>query len=145
MTPRWIGAVGLVVAVVLAGCAREAPPGHGHDARTGFPYGVYGKDMDDAELGRIRLEWVFGPDGRWAEVPIALDGQPQLAPVVRGTYTVDGEEVTIATSWPAGWGTSTHRWRLDREDLWTAFVSSDVPGDAGWFATLDQQPWRPLP
>ena len=61
----------------------------------------------------------------------------------RGRYAVDGDHVTIATDFPPGLGTSVHTWRVEGEDLWTTFVSSDLPDDAAWFAELDRQPWRP--
>jgi hypothetical protein len=138
-------AFAIAVAFGVAACASDSPPSHGTDPASGFPRGVYAKEIDEPELGRIRLEWVFAPDGRWAEVPVPLDGQPQRAPVARGTYRVDGDAVTVAISWPPGWGTSTHRWRLDGDALWTTFVRSDVDGDAAWFGSMDIKPWRPVP
>ena len=139
-------ALGAIVAsVILAACAGASEPPSGTDPATGFPYGVFSKEVTDPDLGRVRLDWVFGPDGRWAEVPIPLDGQPQRSPVVRGTVAVDGDTLTIATGWPPDWGTSQHRWWVEGEDLWTAFRGSDVPGDAGWFAGLDARPWMPAP
>jgi len=135
--------VALAIGLVAAGCVGAAQPARGTDPATRFPYGAYAKEITDPQLGRVRIDWVFGPDGRWAEIQIPLDGQPQGGPVVRGTYTVQGDTLTIATSWPPDWGTSSHRWRVDGDELWTAFVSSDVPDDAGWFAELGSQPWRP--
>lgn len=137
--------VAIALAIVVAGCATGTPPAHGIDPSTGFPRGVFRKETTDPEVGHIRIEWVFGDDGRWAELPIPLDGQPQKGAVVRGTYAVDGDLVTIATDWPPGWGTSTHQWRMDGDALWTAFVSSDVDGDAEYFESIDSQPWRPVP
>ncbi len=136
-------AIAGILLVAVAACGGTAPA-RGSDPATGFPRGVFSKEFDDPESGRVRLDWIFGPDGRWAEVPIPLDGQRQPSPVVRGTYVVEGDTVTIATTWPDGWGTSQHRWRLDGGDLWTVFVASDVPEDADWFAPLDTQPWRPV-
>ena len=135
--------VSAIASLALSGCVAASAPPSGRDAATGFPFGVYSKEMTDPDLGRVRLDWIFGPDGRWAEVPIPLDGQPQRSPVVRGTYRVEGDLVTIATTWPPRWGTSEHRWWVDGDDLWTAFRASDVPGDAAWFAGLDSRPWRP--
>ena len=134
-----------VLALALAACVAPAPPPSGVDPATGFPFGAYGKEIADPSLGRTRIDWTFGPDGRWAEVPIPLDGQRQPSPVVRGTYEVVGDELVVATTWPEGWGTSRHRWRTDGDDLWTVFLSSDIPEDADWFSMLDSQPWRPLP
>ena len=142
------GGVPIVVAALalaLAACVAPDPPASGVDPETGFPFGAYGKEIADPSLGRMRVDWVFGPDGRWAEVPIPLDGQRQPSPVVRGTWEVQGDELVVATTWPEGWGTSRHRWRADGDDLWTVFLSSDVPEDADWFSMLDTRPWRPLP
>jgi hypothetical protein len=59
------------------------------------------------------LVWVFEPDGRYAEVPFALDGQTLKAPTVRGSYSDDGEIETLANDYPPNWGTSRHGWRMD--------------------------------
>jgi hypothetical protein len=139
-----IALLGATAVLVLA-CGSAPAPSRGVDPATGFPLGAFSKEFMDPELGRMRIDWVFAADGRWAEVPFPLDGQPQRAPVVRGTYRVDGDALTVATEWPPGWGTSRHRWRLDGDDLWTSFESSDVAADADWFATLDTRPWQPAP
>lgn len=132
------------LAVVVAACATGSPPASGIDASTGFPRGVFSKETTASDVGHVRIEWVFDADGRWAEVPIPLDGQPQRAPVVRGRYDVVGDQVTITTDWPPDWGTSTHRWRMDGDALWTVFLESDVAGDAEYFSSIDSQPWRPV-
>jgi hypothetical protein len=141
--------VGLVVAsaVLVTGCgaSAEATRSPASSSAAGFPIGAFSKEIADQELGRVRLVWTFGADGRWSEVPIALDGQTLKAPVVRGRYAVDGDSVTIATEYPPDWGTSRHRWRMDRGALWTAFIESDNPGDEDWFASLDTLPWTPYP
>lgn len=142
---QFVAALVGCLAIGITACSTETPPSYALDPATGFPTGVFAKEFDDPDLGPMRIEWVFGTDGRWAEIPIALAGQPQRAPVARGTYRVDGDEVTVSTTWPPGWGTSTHRWRLDGDDLWTAFLASDVEADADWFSMLDVQPWRPRP
>jgi hypothetical protein len=139
---RAIVAATLSIASLGACVPSGTPPVAGVDPTSGFPTGTFAKDIVDPPMGRVRLHWVFGPDGRWAEVPEALDGQALPAPPVRGTYRVDGDLVTIATDFPAGWGTSSHRWRLDGDELWTTFESSDNPDDEGWFAMLDATPWR---
>jgi hypothetical protein len=95
-------------------------------------------------LGRVRLVWTFAPDGRWVEVPFALDGQAAPMTPVRGTWTTDGDTLTIATDWPPDSGTSTHHWRLDGDRLWTVFVSSDLAADRDWFPRWDGQPWVPV-
>jgi hypothetical protein len=92
----------------------------------------------------MRLVWTFAADGRWVEVPFALDGQAAPMTPVRGRWSTDGDALTITTDWPPDWGTSTHRWRLDGERLWTVFVSSDVPDDQDWFPQWDSQPWVPV-
>lgn len=140
-TYRIVAAMGL--AITLAACAESPAPESGMDPTTRFPLGVYSRIIERPETGRMRLDWVFGPDGRWAEIPIALDGQTQSAPVVRGTYRVDGDMLTIATTWPPHWGTSQHRWRMDGDALRTVFVASDIPEDADWFTSMDSTPWRP--
>ena len=141
--------LGLVVAsaVILTACGASAdatrPPAS--TSASGFPIGAFSKEISDQELGHVRLVWTFDADGRWSEVPIALDGQALKAPVVRGRYTVDGETLTIATEYPPDWGTSRHSWRMDGGVLSTAFIQSDNPGDEDWFASLDARPWTPYP
>ena len=134
----------VAVALVVAACGTAARVPSARQATTsGFPAGAFAKEMEDAELGHVRLVWRFEPDGRWAEIPLALDGQKLRAPVVRGTYVVDGDEVTLATEYPPGWGTSQHGWRLDGDQLWTFFMESDVPDDKEWYQSLDSRPWVP--
>jgi len=141
-----LGGILLATGVLVSGCATPAPTGSDHAiGPSGFPLGTYSKEISDHDLGRVRLVWVFEPDGRYAEVPIALDGQTLKAPTVRGTYSVDGETVTIATDYPPNWGTSRHGWRTDGDRLWTVFIESDVPEDKAWFEGLDGRPWTPYP
>jgi hypothetical protein len=136
----------LAIGALTAGCAASAPGPSDHPvAPSGFPLGTFSKELNDPELGRVRLVWDFEPDGRYAEIPMALDGQTLKAPTVRGRYSVDGSDVTIATDYPADWGTSRHAWRMDGDVLWTVFLESDVPEDKDWFEALDSQPWTPYP
>jgi hypothetical protein len=114
------------------------------DPGSGFPLGSFAKELQDPEAGRVRLVWTFEPDGGYAEIPFALDGQTLDWPPIRGTWAANRETVTVATTYPPGWGTSTHGWRLDRDELWTYLVGSDNPEDADWFTTLDTRPWLPL-
>jgi hypothetical protein len=135
--------LGLGLAVVVTACsATQTPSGHQVTA-SGFPSGAFAKEVVDPELGRVRLVWRFEPDGRWAEIPLALDGQTLRMPTVRGSWVADAETVTVATDYPPGWGTSTHGWRLDGDRLWTFFKDSDVPDDKEWFESLDSRPWVP--
>ena len=134
--------------MTVASCGAPVAPSSRGDATaanpataSGFPLGSFAKEVQDPELGRIRLAWTFEEDGRWAEVPFALEGQSLNVPAMRGTYTVEGDTVTLATEFPPGWGTSQHTWRLDGDRLWTSFVSSTNPDDADWFKTLDDRPW----
>ncbi len=135
-------------AMVVTGCATPVAP----TTRTGaasadpvtassFPIGSFAKEIDDPDLGRIRLVWTFEDGGRWAEVPFALEGQSLDVPAVRGTYTIEGDTVTLATEFPAGWGASQHTWRLEGDRLWTSFISSTNPDDTDWFRALDDSPW----
>jgi hypothetical protein len=140
--------VGIVLAtgVVLAGCTTPKPAPSDHPiGSSGFPLGTFSKELSDPELGRVRLVWDFEPDGRYAEIPFALDGQTLRAPTVRGTYVVEGETLTIATDYPPDWGTSRHGWRMDGDQLWTSFIESDIPDDKDWFEALDSRPWTPYP
>jgi hypothetical protein len=114
------------------------------NGQSGFPLGSFAKAFREPEQGHIRLIWTFGEDGRWTEVPVALDGQTIMAPPIRGRYSVTGDEVTIEVTWPPDWGTSRHTWRWTGDGLWTAFESSTAPADADWFALLDTQPWTPV-
>ncbi len=136
--------IALVVVLVIAACVGGTAPARGTDPASGFPFGAYTQEITNPDLGHVRIDWVFGPDGRFAEIQIPLDGQPQRGPAVRGTYTVAGDTLTIATSWPPDWGTSEHRWRIDGDALWTVFVSSDIPDDTDWFTELGTRPWKPV-
>ena len=135
-------AICLVVAAMLAACStRVAGPPDPTIAASGFPVGSYFKDFIEPEFGPTRIAWTFEPDGSWAE--ILLEGAPIGVPPIRGTYTVSGEEVTMATEYPPNFGTSRHAWRFVDGRLWTTYRSSDNPEDAGWFAMLDPLPWIP--
>src|SRR3954469_13035600 len=93
-----VGVMLLATVVLAVGCGASAPARGDHAAGpSGFPLGTYSKELSHPELGRVRLVWDFEPDGRYAEVPLALDGQTLKVPTVRGRYTVDGSTVTIAT------------------------------------------------
>jgi hypothetical protein len=141
-----LGGIVLATGVLVAACGSSAPPPSDHAVgASGFPLGTFSKELSDPELGRVRLVWDFEPDGRYAEIPLALDGQTMKAPTVRGRYTVDGETVMIATDYPPDWGTSRHGWRMDGDVLWTVFLESDVPDDKDWFEALDSRPWTPYP
>ena len=138
-------------AMVVTGCGapvapttRTGAPSANPVTPSGFPLGSFAKEFQDPELGSIRLVWTFEEGGRWAEVPFALEGQSLNVPAVRGTFTVDGDTVTLATEFPPGWGTSHHNWRLEGDRLWTSFISSTNPDDADWFRTLDDHPWVPI-
>lgn len=124
-----------------AGCAASGPATTGPPPPPGFPVGVYAKAFQDPVLGRMQINWVFDPSGRWAEVPISLDNHTMEAGVIRGTFIVDGQVVTIASEYPPEIGTSIHRWRVDGNHLWTTFESSNNPDDEEWFAMLDPTPW----
>jgi len=143
-----VGLVALMaVTASLTGCATGTPTGPANGSfapSSGLPLGSFAKELRDPHAGRVRLVWTFEPDGRWAEIPLALDGQAIDLPPIRGTWTADGETVTIATTHPPGIGTSTHRWRRDRDEMWTWFVASDNPEDQEWFENLDSQPWVPF-
>ncbi len=152
--PRWFSGFARTVlltgaaAVVVAGCGTPVAPATRTGAASedpvtpsGFPLGSFAKEVQDPELGSIRLVWTFEEDGRWAEVPFALEGQNLDVPAVRGTYEVEGDTVTLATDFPPGWGTSDHTWRLEGDRLWTSFISSTNPDDADWFRALDASPW----
>ena len=135
-------AIGLFVAAVLAGCAARTPGAPDPTiAASGFPIGTYVKDFIEPQHGPTRIAWTFEPDGSWAEIP--LEGAPIGVPPIRGTYTISGDVVTIATEYPPGLGTSSHAWRSVDGRLWTTYRSSDNPEDAGWFAMLDPIPWTP--
>ena len=45
------------------------------DRAVGFPLGTFAKEISDPDLGHVRLVWTFEPDGRYAEIPFALDGR----------------------------------------------------------------------
>jgi hypothetical protein len=138
--------IALVAGILAASCASTRVASSEHPiAASGFPLGSFAKEVRLPDLGHIRLVWTFEPDGRYAEIPFALDGQTLLAPTVRGTYAVDDGTVTIATDYPPDWGTSRHGWRMDGDRLWTFFMDSDVPDDKDWFEGLDSQPWTPYP
>jgi len=135
--------IGLIVVALLAGCSeRVQGPPDPTIAESGFPVGSFVKDFVEPQLGTTRIAWTFDPDGSWAEIP--LEGAPIGVPPIRGTYTVSGDVVTLATEYPPDFGTSRHAWRFANGLLWTTYRSSDNPEDAGWFAMLDPIPWIPL-
>lgn len=138
----WVATLVTVLAIV-AGCAGTSRSGavQGSDPVSGFPLGAFAKEIDDPS-GRVRIVWTFEPDGRFAEIPQALDGQRLDWPAVRGTWTADADALTIVASFPQDYGTMRHGWRVDGDQLWTFLISSDNPADKEWFATLDTQPWR---
>lgn len=141
---RYVGVVVACFVAVAQGCGPAPAPITDGIGAQGFPVGTFTKDREDYVLGRVRIAWTFGPDGRWTEVPFALEGQTLNVPAVRGTYSVDGAILTIATNYPPEWGTSRHVWQMIAGRLWTTFVSSNVPGDAEWFDELDISPWIPV-
>ena len=141
-----LGRILIATGVLVAGCTGSAPTPRDHPlGPSGFPLGTFSKELSGPELGHVRLVWDFEPDGRYAEIPFALDGQTVRTPTIRGTYVVDGDTVTIATEYPPDWGTSRHAWRMDGDVLWTVFLESDVPDDKDWFEGLDSRPWTPYP
>jgi hypothetical protein len=133
------------MATAMVGCGASAvPPARGVDPATGFPFGRFAKEIEDPAGGRVRLVWAFEPDGRYAEIPFALDGQSLPFPTVRGTWTADATSLTIAVDHPAQLSDTVHGWRRDGDALWTYLISSNDPADVEWFGDLDVQPWRPF-
>ena len=142
MSTRRLTLAAAVLAIV--GCGGGSTPAPSGVTDEGFPLGSFVKELDDPEVGgRIRIVWTFTGDGRFTEVPLALDGQRLDALPVRGTFTAAADAVTIATNYPPGMGTSTHGWRLDGDRLWTFLLESSNPDDAEWFEDLDSRPWEP--
>jgi hypothetical protein len=140
-------AIGLAIvafATAIAGCGATAPPSRGADAASGFPLGRFAKEIDDPEGGRVRLVWAFEPDGRYAEIPFALDGQAMRFPTVRGTWIADASTLSLDIAYPPELADSRHGWRRDGDLLWTYLISSADPADVDWFGELDVQPWRPI-
>ena len=137
----WLAAT--AAAILIAACAVPAGSPPSGTTSAGFPLGSYSKVLDDPDLGRSLIVWTFTADGRFTEVPIALDGQRLEAFPIRGTFTADAETVTVATNYPPGMGTSTHGWRRDGDRLWTFLVDSTNPEDMEWFEALDSRPWEP--
>lgn len=134
----------LVIALLAAGCAGEAATSPDPAiVASGFPVGTYTKRFVEPTYGPTVTAWTFAADGRWAEIPV--EGAPVGAKPIRGTFRVDGDILTFVTNYPPGFGTSRHAWRLEGEDLWTTFLSSDNEGDAGWFAMIDPIPWTRQP
>jgi hypothetical protein len=132
------------LAIAAAACAGETSGSPDPAiAASGFPVGTFTKRFVEPIYGPSTLAWTFAPDGRWAEVP--LDGAPVGARPVRGTFQVDGEILTIVTNYPPGFGSSRHTWRIEGDELWTEFRSSEFEGDAEWFAMLDPIPWTRQP
>jgi hypothetical protein len=135
----------LAIVVGITACAAgDSPPAAGVRP-DGFPTGVFSKTFDDPMFGPMRLSWVFDANGDWAEVPEATTGQTIETGPARGHYTVDGDLLSITVDAPAVWGDHRHRWRLDGNELITAYEDSELPEDAEWFAMLDRQPWVRVP
>jgi hypothetical protein len=94
-------------------------------------------------LGKRKHREFVQASGEMSDEEFARFIRDAYALMVR--YSVDGSDVTIATDYPADWGTSRHAWRMDGDVLWTVFLESDVPEDKDWFEALDSQPWTPYP
>jgi hypothetical protein len=133
----------VAIAFIVAGCAGSTSPAPTGTTTAGFPLGSYAKEVDDPVVGRTRIVWTFTADGRFTEVPLALDGQRLDAYPIRGTFTAEDETVTIVATFPPDMGTSTHGWRRDGDRLWTFLIESDNPDDKAWFEGLDTRPWEP--
>lgn len=141
---RSAGWLVVLAVALLAGCGGSPRPSAatGVDPVSGFPLGHYAKEITDPVFGRVRIAWTFEPDGRFAEIPLALDGQALPWPAIRGTWTADRDAVTIDASYPEDVATTRHGWRRDGDALWTFFLGSDNPDDVDWFTALDIQPWK---
>ena len=152
MRPSWIRRAGrgsrLVVlaaaTLLVTGCGASSAPAPGGVSAAGFPLGSFEKQVDDPAVGPTRMVWTFTADGQYTEIQLAVDGQRVDIVPIRGTFTADGDSVTIATSYPPGMGTSTHGWRRDGDRLWTFLIESDNPDDKDWFEALDSRPWTPF-
>jgi len=144
--PLAIGLATALVVIAVGSCGPTArfPPPPGSDPASGFPLGRFAKEIDDPVSGRVRLVWAFEPDGRYAEIPFALDGQAMRFPTIRGTWAADAAELAIHVTDPPGISSTRHGWRRDGDLLWTHLISSDDPEDTDWFGALDVQPWRPV-
>lgn len=144
MRGRGVTAVFLVIALVC-GCAGVFGSPAPRDATVeGFPLGAVAKDLEDPAFGRFRLIWIFQGDGRWAEVPVALDGQTLPLRPVRGTFVLDGTTLTLAPDFPPGLAPSRHAWEVTAASLRTTFASG-APEDEDWFlSVVDGAPWRPV-
>jgi hypothetical protein len=138
---RWL--VLAAAGLLMASCGGPSASAPGGTTAAGFPLGSFEKRVDDPMVGPTRMIWTFTPDGRYTEIQLALDGQRVDAVPILGTFTADGDSVTIATSYPPGMGTSTHGWRRDGDQLWTFLIESDNPDDKDWFETIDSRPWTP--
>ncbi|MEO6206899.1 MAG: hypothetical protein ABIP77_02945 [Candidatus Limnocylindrales bacterium] len=141
---RGRGAIATVLVTFLAiGCSglfgSPAPRGATDE---GFLLGAVAKDLEHPVFGRFRLIWIFAGDGRWAEVPVALDGQTIRIPAVRGTFVLDGQKLTLTPDFPPGLAPSDHAWRVEDDTLRTTFASG-APEDEDWFrSVVDGAPWR---
>ena len=136
----------LGAAFALAACGGQAVPTPGPSAApgtgaalTGHPLvGTWTTSVTKADIaaGGItdpaaqnensgQFSWTFGADGSWTAVQQSLDGSPITNPVFRGTYTVDGDKLVMATEFPT-----------DYRDNGLHYTWS-IAGDAATFDVLD--------
>ncbi len=135
----------VLVAVLASGCTGlfGSPAPRGATVE-GFPLGAVAKDLEHPGLGRFRLIWIFKGDGRWAEVPVALDGQTLRLPPLRGTFVLDGATLTLKPDFPPGMTPSNHAWQVEGATLRTTFAAG-APEDEDWFlSVVDGAAWRPV-
>ena len=128
---------------VLRRLQRPSSPAPSGTTDAGFPLGSFSKEVDDPDGGRMRIVWTFGADGRFTEVPIALDGQrldpsrsaARSRPMARPSRSRRPSRRAWARARTAG--------GVDGDRLWTFLVESDNPEDKDWFEGLDSRPWEP--
>ena len=117
---------------------RHAAPQRAPTRPSGFPLGTFTEgDSRTPIWGACGSSGISEPDGRYAEIQLALDGQPHLAPPSAVATRSTGRHVTIATTGRPTGGRATHAWRIDGDVLWTVFLESDIPDDEDWFEALD--------
>jgi hypothetical protein len=165
---RLLAVAAAIAGAALAGCASPgasspgasspgAPPATGATPPVplaGHPLlGTWTTDITRADLaaGGVpdsgvqnensgRFLWTFAADGTWTQVQQSLDGAPVNNPVFRGTFTIDGDQLTATTEFPQAYRDSGlhYTWTIDGDEV--RFDLLDPP-DPVLPLIVESHPW----
>lgn len=157
----WLGAAGLVVALVAAcgqGSATATPASTTAAATAGAVsssplVGAWQTaiTMADLEAGGVadpglqtensgRFIWTFTPDGKWTQIQQSLEGAKLNNPVFGGTWTVDGGNLVAVTEFPTEYRDSGlhYTWAIEGSELRVDLLD---PPDPMLPIIMEAHPW----